>query len=1034
MSEIKNYLKKIHRAISLGDAREESFYPCLKDLLESVAPTSIDVTVLPKKTEAGNPDFRIWDGKFHITGYIEAKAPGANLDKIETSPQLKRYLNTFDNLILTDFFEFRLYRQGKMIDRVLVARPFIAQKLKTMPPIENEQGLKELLDRFFSFSLPRTFSASSLAQELAKRTRFLRDEVVFEELRQEEKGSGDIAGFYEAFKKYLIAGLSKKDFADIYSQTITYGLFAARTRAGKGFNRKIAFDYIPKTIGILRDVFQFVSLGDLPKQMEVIVDDIAQILNVADLRKILHDYYSKGKGADPIIHFYETFLDRYDPETREKRGVYYTPEPVVSFIVRSIHYLLKTRFSISDGLADKKVTLLDPAAGTLTFPAEAIKLAISEFIGKYGRGGLKHFVQSQILNNCYAFELMMAPYAIGHLKISFLLEELGYELQEDDRFRLYLTNTLEMEEIERINIPGLSALSEESRQAGRVKKKESILVILGNPPYSANSANRNRWTERLLKTDIDGVQNYYIVDDKPLGEKNSKLLQDDYVKFLRFAQWKMHKSGQGIVGMITNHGYLDNPTFRGMRQSLMKTFNEIFILNLHGNSLKRETAPDGGKDENVFDIRQGVSITLFVKQKGKTGCAVHYADLYGKRIYKYDWLSKHDINSASFKKVSPQSPWYFFVPRNIKGLESYLTWPKITEIFPVSSTGVKTHRDHFVIACDKNELRTRILMLTNRSIPDEIISESFNLKDKKNWQLRKARQKIMAEARWENFFADILYRPFDKRVIYYHDALIERPRMNVMRHMLAGENLSLLVGRQGQVVGSQLWDLVLVSRNMIDFNAFYRGGAVTFPLYLYPGSGPKNLFSFQDVVREPNIAPIILERLENAYSHRPSPEEILYYIYAVFYSNSYREKYMDFLKIDFPHVPFVLDYTLFSRMAHQGKRLINLHLLQGDEITDTQVRYEGSGEHEIIEKIVYKKQENRVYINREMYFEPIAPDVWEYDIGGYQVMQKYLKDRKGRKMDDFRHYILMATAIEKTIEIQKEIDSIYEDDACIVFL
>ncbi|MCK4446590.1 MAG: N-6 DNA methylase, partial [Candidatus Marinimicrobia bacterium] len=369
---LKTYLKKISEISIRGDAREESYYSVLKELIESYSEfkgkTKIHVTILPKKTEAGNPDFRIWDGKQHIVGYIEAKAPTIdNLDQIENTDQLKRYLNTFPNVILTNFFEFRLYRNGSLIDKTFVARPFIVHKLKTIPPVENESNFFELIEKFFSFSLPKVYNAKTLAIELAKRTRFLKDEVIVEELKEEAgTGKGFILGFYEAFRKYLISGLTKEDFANLYAQTITYGLFAARTRSENGFNRKLAYDSIPHTIGILRDVFEFISLGKLPEQMEWIIDDISEVLAVTDVRNILHQFFHEGKGKDPIIHFYETFLAEYDPKTREKRGVYYTPEPVVSYIVRSLHAILKKYFNRADGFANDKVTVLDPAAGTLT--------------------------------------------------------------------------------------------------------------------------------------------------------------------------------------------------------------------------------------------------------------------------------------------------------------------------------------------------------------------------------------------------------------------------------------------------------------------------------------------------------------------------------------------------------------------------------------------------------------------------------------------------------------------------------------------
>ncbi|OQX86357.1 DNA methyltransferase, partial [candidate division KSB1 bacterium 4484_87] len=654
---LDHYLQNLTATSRRGDAREESYYKHLHNLIEQFADLKkikrIDITIVPKKTEAGNPDFRIWDGKNHITGYIEAKDPSiTNLDYIEDTDQLRRYLSTFPNVILTNFYEFRLYREGKEIARAMIGRPIVAGRLQTAPPVENVEKFTELFDLFFSFSIPKVQTARSLAVELAKRTRFLRDEVIAVELSENgSKGRKHIVGFYEAFKKYLIGTLSEKQFADLYAQTITYGMFAARTRANGEFSRKLAFDYIPHTIGILRDIFHFISLGEPPTALQIIVEDIAEILHVADVNKILHEYIKSGKGKDPIIHFYETFLETYDPEIRETRGVYYTPEPVVDYIVRSIHAILKTHFSLPDGLASQEVKLLDPAGGTLTFPAKAILLAAEEFKGKYGVGALGQWIKKHILKNFYAFELMMAPYAIGHLKMGFVFDDLGYKMSDDERFQLYLTNSLEMEEIEQITIPGLSSLSEESHRAGKIKKEQSVLVILGNPPYSGISANINDWTEKLLKENLDGCQSYYEIDGAPLGEKNPKWLQDDYVKFLRFAQWKIQQSGYGVVGMITNHSYLDNPTFRGMRQSLMKTFDEIYIIDLHGNSLKKETTPKGGKDENVFDIRQGVAIALFIKNKKKKKPSVFHADLFGLRKEKYEWLSQHSAVKKNYTQI-----------------------------------------------------------------------------------------------------------------------------------------------------------------------------------------------------------------------------------------------------------------------------------------------------------------------------------------------------------------------------------------------
>ncbi|MDO8095103.1 MAG: N-6 DNA methylase, partial [Candidatus Brocadiales bacterium] len=633
----------------------------------------------------------------HIIGYIEAKAPiTEHLDQVETTEQLKRYLKTFPNLILTNFLEFRLYRNGEQIERVSIGRPFVLHKLKTTPPVENESKILELLEKFFSYSLPKFYNAESLAIILADKTRFLRDEVIAQELREEEgeplrvgtRSTSPLQGFYEAFKQFLISDLSKEGFADLYSQTITYGLFASRIRAKNGFNRKLAYDNIPHTIGILRDIFQFISLGNLPKQMEWIVDDISEVLSVANVNNILHQYFHEGKGKDPIIHFYETFLAEYDPETREKRGVYYTPEPVVSYIVRSLHAILKEYFQRKEGFANESVTVLDPAAGTLTFLAEASKLAVEEFTSKYGKGGTERFIREHILRNFYAFELMMAPYAVGNLKMSFLLEELGYRLKDDDRFKLYLTNTLEMEELAQTKLPGMASLSEESHLAGKVKKEQPILVILGNPPYSVSSANKSEFIEREMGVYKEDVR----------GETNIQPLSDDYIKFIRFAHWKIDTAGKGVIGLITNNSYLSGLIHRGMRKKLLESFNEIYILNLHGNSRIGEKCPDGSKDENVFDIQQGVSIALFIKDKhqedlGKT----FYQDVYGMREKKYEYLSKKDVKSTKWERLKPSEPYYFFIPKDFSLQAKYDKFWKVNDIFGRWSFGVTTSRDQFVV-------------------------------------------------------------------------------------------------------------------------------------------------------------------------------------------------------------------------------------------------------------------------------------------------------------------------------------------------
>jgi predicted helicase len=581
--------------------------------------------------------------------------------------------------------------------------------------------------------------------------------------------------------------------------------------------------------------------------------------------------------------------------------VYYTPEPVVGYIVRSVHALLKDRFGKSEGLAAEGVTLLDPAAGTMTFVAEAARQAAAEYETRYGDGAKAEFVRDHILKNFHAFELMMAPYAVGHLKMSFLLEELGYTLTDDDRFKLYLTNTLEFEDLAQSELPGMRALSEESRLAGKVKKSQPVLVILGNPPYSGHSFNTGEWIRGL-------IDDYKQVDGKPLGERNPKWLQDDYVKFLRFAQWKIDQAGEGIVAMITNHGYLDNPTFRGMRQSLMQTFDTIHILNLHGNSLKKETAPDGGKDENVFDIRQGVAICLMVKcstgkppadlvsveanveknataklnlihHRDKPGgiSSVLQSDLYGTRAEKYEWLDTRDVTTTDWTPLATATPEYLYIPRDETLGTDYKTWPSLPDIMAVNSTGIKTHRDHFVVDMDRAALKRRIETFRNPGFTDEMIAKAFDLKDSGAWKLKEARAALTADKGWESRLTRILYRPFDTRDFLYHSALVERGREDVMGHMLTSDNLALICPKQNKdEFGVLISTIVSVHKSVAAYETNY-----FFPLYLYPETKTpekktrSNRFTHMMLFepeaqyggKQPNLNPEILAALTAAYSN-----------------------------------------------------------------------------------------------------------------------------------------------------------------------
>lgn len=604
----QNYLKKIHKTNSAGDAGERSFYPDLKQLVEDFLESKgfkANITIESRIKAEGIPDFTVRKNK-QLIGYIEAKDINTeDLQAVSESEQLERY-KTKPNLILTNFCEFWLWRDGQWIKKVRIAMPRILNTLKTVPPLQNEEKLAELLDIFVSYNIPEAKTAKSLAKELAQRAKLLPNYIVY--LLNDDKEE-EIDRVYSAFRKFLISDLSKEDFADIYAQTITYGLFTARLRHNgeEKFTRFLAQRLIPKNIQILRDTFSLISSQALPEHITWIVDDIATILAFADMEKIKKELHREKGGDDPLMHFYETFLKEYDPKKRKARGVYYTPLPVVSYITRSINILLKEKFGKKLGFASEGVTLLDPASGTLTFPASAIAITKEEIDKSPNAGSWPQIVKNHILKNYYAFELLMAPYIIGHLKVSLLLEDLGYKMENGERFQLYLTNTLDLSDVEKSTLPFVAGLSEEAEKAKKVKKDTPVLVIMGNPPYSSGHSEQSDFVKDAMKDYLTGLG----VEK----EKKKGVMQDDYIRFIRFAHWKIEQAGGGIIGLITNNSYLDGIIHRAMRKKILNDFDEIYVLNLHGNSRIKEKTPKGGKDENVFDIQQGVGIILMVKLK-----------------------------------------------------------------------------------------------------------------------------------------------------------------------------------------------------------------------------------------------------------------------------------------------------------------------------------------------------------------------------------------------------------------------------------
>ncbi|MFM6023049.1 MAG: N-6 DNA methylase, partial [Dolichospermum sp.] len=632
MNNLQTYIQEITQIYQQQNATEHTYRPALKKLIESLD-SGIQAINEPKRIPYGAPDFLVKNGVLDV-GYIEAKDIGISLKKVEKTDQIGRYFH-LGNLILTDYLEFRWYIQGEL--KLAASLGTIDKNKKIKVDKQGIQEVDQLLRQFLLAKVPKITTPKYLAKCmacLAKSMKF----AIKTALNDIDNG-GMLRQQLESFQRVLIKDLTVEQFADMYAQTICYGLFAARcnTDNPQTFSRETAAFKLPKTNPFLRSIFGQIAGPDLDDRISSTVDNLANILQQTEMAEILKDFGKRTRREDPVVHFYETFLAEYDPKMRESRGVYYTPEPVVDYIVKSVDYVLRNKLNISKGLADSQkikipnpqgeetiethqVLILDPAVGTGTFMHGVIDFIYDQF--KSQKGMWSSYVSQHLLPRLFGFELLMAPYTVAHIKLGLQLQELGYDFSSDERLRIYLTNTLqESFQLEDQIISFGSRIQEEAEAAKEIKQQSPVMVIIGNPPYSGHSVNTGDWIKNLLNGQDtiynSSTESYFEVDGKSLGERNPKWLNDDYVKFIRFSQWRIEKTGYGVLAFITNHGYLDNPTFRGMRQSLMRTFDEIYVLDLHGNSKKKEVCPDGSADQNVFDIQQGVAIGFFIKYQNK---------------------------------------------------------------------------------------------------------------------------------------------------------------------------------------------------------------------------------------------------------------------------------------------------------------------------------------------------------------------------------------------------------------------------------
>ncbi|HEY3312820.1 MAG TPA: type ISP restriction/modification enzyme [Anaerolineales bacterium] len=1020
------YISKIEADLRGGHATEYTYRSSLEHFMESLE-RGIDASNDPKHIECGAPDFIVERGKVPL-GYVETKDIGVSLDKIEKSDQMKRYLQALNNLILTDYLEFRWYVNGEKKLTLKVAE--VGPKNRLLVSSNAQENLAQLFQSFYATEAPTVNSPKELAKRLAGVTHFIRDQIIAALTSGDADLQKALNGRYTAFRELLLPALKPEEFGDLYAQAMTYGLFAAKLSAPEGekFTLAGAYQFLFGN-KFLRRLFSDVS--EELDEIDIIrpyLQDIVSLLNRADFHSILADFGKRTRTEDPVVHFYETFLAAYDPKLRESRGVYYTPEPVVQFIVRSVDELLKTHFDKPWGLADASVKVLDPATGTGTFLYYVIQQIHEEVVSKRKQAGMWAQKSKELLNRIFGFELLIAPYVVSHLKLGLLLKTLGRPLEgRDERLHVYLTNTLEEGVTRAEQLAGLgSYIAEEASDAAHVKKQADIMVVLGNPPYSNfGMLNKSEWILGLL-------------DDykKDLNEKKINL-DDDYIKFIRFGQWRIEKTGQGILAFITNNSFLDGVTHRRMRQSLMETFSDIYILNLHGNTKKHEKTSDGADDKNVFDIQQGVSINILIKQSNKKGKGdIKYFDLWGNRERKYEYLSSinlSDVNWQVLEHVERNSCLgilRFFTPMAFDNIDEYCMGWSVKDIFITKQNALKTDRDELVFDFDNKPLEDRIKLFYTDAGLKSPFKESFNIENSSSYDLLGRRQNTKFNA--ENI-QKCLYRPFDVLWLYYSPNLTSRPAWDVMKHMISGKNLGLITTR----TATDDWDC-FVTENLCGHKscAAYDINSL-FPLYLYTTAEETagTLFAQTETTRSTNLAAEFVKALGEklALEFIPDgsgdsqasfgPEDEFYYAYAFFHSPTYRSRYAEFLKIDFPRLPLTSNKDLFFALAGKGKELVELHLLKTPKVDDFITSYPVAGDNRV-EKVVFAN--GIVWINNHQYFGNVPEQVWNFKVGGYQVCEKWLKDRKGRILsgEDISHYQRVVVALQETIRLMSEIDKV----------
>ena len=1026
---LASFIKEISRAYDTGKATEHSYRFALQTLFDSIDPGNIKAINEPARTNVGAPDFILQRGDA-VIGHVEAKDIPVDIRNLKDANQEQqtRYRNGFGNLIYTNGLEWDFYRNGECVDALTIGHlrsGRIQAKRSEFNDLENH------LREFARHSPVAIKSPDELAKCMAGKAGLIKN-VLFGILNDDKDMASDLGRQFKAFQKLLINDIKPDDFADIYAETIVYGMFAARLHAdggGDAFSRRNAAYLIPKSNRFLQRLFSYVAGPNLDERISWIIDDLAIVFRACDMDGIMKGYGERSGQQDPFLHFYETFLAAYNPEKRRVRGVWYTPEPVVDFIARAVDKVLRTEFGLRDGLADTskttvgrddktkdvhRVQILDPAVGTGTFLAKVIKL-IEPRIKDNAQGFWSKYVEKELIPRLHGFELLMAPYAMCHLKLDRILRQMGYEPSGNPpRLSVFLTNALEKGEPANETFAFDEFLSDEAAGANAIKRDKPIMCVIGNPPYARLSQNNGKWARRMIEP-------YKCVDGQHIKERNH-WLHNDYIKFIRLAESYIEKRCNGVLGFITDNGYLDNPTVRGMRWHLLQSFDKIYILDLHGNSKVKEQSPDGRPDENVFDIQQGVAILIAVKTGGKSAgsAEIFHGEIWGTRERKYRDLAAMGIDDPLFQKIESPKPQCSFVPRDYGPEKAYMSGFKLTKFMPENVTGIVTSRDDLAINFTTGELTECVNRFVDPSKTDEQVRHEFfsNRKagkyppgDTREWKLPAARRSLQS-VDWEEDIKPIAYRPFDNRFILYRADMVDWRRRQIMRHMLDGANMALATARS--IRGDILSHFFVVDRTMESKCAERSKTSYVFPLYLYSDG------RYVSQTRKVNFDREIYGRIRSiaAEDGQREPDEIAVfdYVYGVLHCPAYRKTFAEFIKRDYPRIPWPTSSAEFWDVSAKGSQIRRLHLMDNEIIGQTPYPVRGNGDG-IVGNPTYRN--GKVRINKRQYFDNVPEVAWDFYIGGYQPARQWLKSRKRRKLEheDILHY-------QKVLKILAETDRI----------